>query len=177
MKKILICLTVVFGLLAGSQHVDAQDLTGSEYKSAVGIRLGGGYYDVVAGSLKTFITKAGAIELNLGVRGDRGFGYNWVNLSVSGSYQHHFDIPAVDGLKWFIGGGLTAYNSFSKYDAYDGFGLSIFPTGGADYKFENIPLNVSVDVRPSIQIVRPFDDIYNGFYIGNFGAAVRYTFR
>jgi hypothetical protein len=177
MKKIFFCLTAALGLLATGHRVAAQDLTGSNYKSAVGIRLGGGYYDVVAGSLKTFITEPGAIELNLGVRGDRGFGYNWVNLSVSGTYQHHFEIPAVDGLKWFIGGGLTAYNSFSKYDERDGFGLSIFPTGGADYKFENIPLNVSVDVRPSIQIVRPYDDIYNGFYIGNFGAAVRYTFR
>lgn len=176
MKKILICLTAAFVFVASSQNADAQDLTGSEYKSAVGIRLGGGYYDVVAGSLKTFVTKPGAIELNLGVRGDRGFGYNWVNLSFSASYQHHFDIPAVDGLKWFIGGGLTAFNSFSKYDERDGFGLSIFPTGGADYKFENIPLNVSVDVRPTIQLVKPYDK-YNGFYIGNFGVAARYTFR
>ncbi|MFT4024308.1 MAG: hypothetical protein QM664_11050 [Flavihumibacter sp.] len=53
------------------------------------------------------------------------------------------------GLQWYIGGGVAAYNSFSNKDYYRGFGLGLFPTGGVDYKFGNIPLNVSADFRPT----------------------------
>jgi hypothetical protein len=177
MKKIIFCLALFGSLIIGSLKSEAQ-VTGSSYKSAVGLRLSGGYYDLISASLKTFITPKGALEVNLGGHGDEGFSYRWFLLSASGSYQHHFDIPAVDGLKWFVGGGLTIFNSFSNYDGRDGFGMAVFPTGGVDYKFEGIPLNVSVDFRPTIAIVKPYDDNpYDNFYVGNFGASARYTFR
>jgi opacity protein-like surface antigen len=182
MKNIIFCASLVASLMIVAAKADAQ-VDGSTYKSAVGIRLSGGYYDLISASLKTFITQQGALEFNLGGHGDEGFGYRWFVLSASGSYQHHFDIPAVEGLKWFIGGGLTIFNSFSKDDNRDGFGLAIFPTGGADYKFAGIPLDVSVDFRPTIGIVNPYDNEvrapkpYSGFYVGNFGASARYTFR
>ena len=82
------------------------------------------------------MTDASALEFNLGIRPYGVTGFNWFNVSASGSYQHHFDIKPVQGLKWFVGGGIVASNSFSKYDAYKGFNLGLFPTGGADYKFE-----------------------------------------
>ncbi|MBX2921284.1 MAG: hypothetical protein KF746_03755 [Chitinophagaceae bacterium] len=153
--------------------VNAQD--SGNYKRGIGIRAGGGYYDIVAGSFKTFVTEPGAIELNLGFR-PYGYGsYSWFNLSVSATYQHHFPIGNVEGLRWFIGGGAVAYNTFSKYSDYKGFGLGLFPTGGADYKFSNIPLNVSADIRPTIGVIKPYS-YYNSFYLGNVGASVRYTF-
>ena len=146
------------------------------YQSAIGARVGDGYYDLFSASYKTFITEPGAIELNLGFRNYGVPGYDWFNLSFSASYQHHFEIQAVEGLRWFIGGGLVAFNSFSSYNNYSGFGLGVFPTGGADYKFANIPLNVSVDIRPTIALIKPYD-YYNSFYIGNVGVSARYTFR
>ena len=168
MKKILnlFIFVTIFSVAANAQ---------SDYKSGIGLRFGG-YYDLVSASYKTFISEQGAIELNLGFR-NYAFGgfssYNWFVLSASGAYQHHFDIKPVPGLKWFVGGGLTAYNSFSDFDATSGFGLAIFPTAGVDYKFASIPLNVSVDTRPTVNIIRA--DYYSGFYFSG-GVAARYTF-
>ncbi|MBX3240782.1 MAG: hypothetical protein KIT80_23175 [Chitinophagaceae bacterium] len=170
MKKSLLIL-VCFAGLFGSTY--AQD--GGDYKSAIGGRVGGGYYDLIAGSYKVFVTDPGAIEVNVGFRPYGITGYNWFNLSASLSYQHHFPIGSVEGLKWFVGGGVTAYNSFSSNDAYKGFGLGLFPTGGVDYKFNNIPLNVSADIRPTFSIVNPYS-YYNRFYAGNGGISARYTF-
>lgn len=149
------------------------------YKSAIGLRAGGGYYDLIAASFKTFISNHGAIELNVGFRPYNSigyYGYNWFNLSASAAYQHHFNIKSIAGLKWFVGGGATAFNSFSSYKAYKGFGVGVFPTGGADYKFANIPLNVSVDFRPTIALIKPYK-YYNNFYAGNAGVSIRYAFR
>ncbi|HEX7754481.1 MAG TPA: hypothetical protein VF421_04010 [Niabella sp.] len=150
----------------------------SSYKQAIGARLSSNTrYDAFAASYKFFVTHPGAIELNLGVGGDnyrynghdrRAFGINF-----AGTYQHHFDIKPVPGLKWFIGGGLTMFNSSAKLDHYEGFGLGIYPTGGADYKFAKIPLNLSADVRPTFHITAP--DSYDTFY-PYVGIAARYTF-
>jgi hypothetical protein len=175
MKKLLLSLFVIFSL---SGAVSGQ-VTGGDYKAGIGLRLGGGNYDVVAASLKLFPRVQSAFEFNLGFKHYGGyFRYEngWTNLSASASYQHHFPIGNIEGFKWFVGGGLTAFNSFSKYNEYEGFGLGIFPTGGVEFKFPKIPLAVSADVRPTIAIVEPYD-YYDGFYIGNFGLAARYTFR
>lgn len=149
-----------------------------DYKSAIGGRLGTTYYDLLSFSYKTFITPQGAIEFNAGF-GAKHYDHDYQTFtpSIAGTYQHHFDIKPVDGLKWYIGGGLVMYNTFAddKHDEhgdYDGFGLGIYPTGGVDYTFSNIPLNLSADVRPTINLTGP--SYYNSFY-GNFGIAARYT--
>lgn len=177
MKKLLFLFIAAASI---SYAANAQD--GSDYKRGIGLRVGGGYYDIVAASFKTFITEPGAIELNLGFRPNTYYSsVNQFHLSFSASYQHHFPIGSVEGLRWFVGGGLTAYNTFSNDKDYSGFGLGVFPTGGVDYKFGNIPLNVSADFRPTIAIVRP--DYYGSgfynysrFYAGNAGISARYTF-
>ena len=172
MKKIFLYLVAIFVLSVSASKLSALD--DGDYKSGIGIRVGGGYYDLISASYKTFITSPGAIELNLGFR-SYSIAHSWFNLSASASYQHHFPISSVKGLKWFIGGGVTAYNTFSSYEDFKGFGLGIFPTGGVDYKFGNIPLNVTADFRPTISIIKPYT-YYSSFYAGNAGASVRYTF-
>jgi len=145
----------------------------SDYKNAIGGRFGTTYYDLFSASFKTFITKPGALEFNLGV-GGRSYDYdNAFVVSASAAYQHHFPIGNIEGFKWYVGGGLMVYNAASNYDDYKGFGFGIFPTGGVDYKINKIPLDVSVDVRPTIFITAP--GYYNSYY-GNFGIAARYTF-
>ncbi len=169
MKKI-ICFALVLSSL--NYVSNAQ----STYKSAIGLRVSDGYYDEVAASFKTFLSKPAAIEFNIGFR-DYGFiGYSWFNLSASLSFQYHFDIKSVAGLRWFIGAGATAFNTFSSYSDYKGFGLGVFPTAGADYKFKKIPLDVSADIRPTIAVIKPYE-YYNDFYIANVGISARYTFR
>lgn len=146
----------------------------SDYKQSIGVRIGEGYYDVVSAAYKTFVTEKGALEFDLGIRPDHIVGHNWFSVSASGSYQHHFDIKPVEGLKWFIGGGIVISNSFSSDDKYKGFNLGLFPTAGADYKFSKIPLSVSADIRPTIHVVEGFD-YYDRFY-PNPGISARYTF-
>ena len=145
-------------------------VNGPDYKAGVGLRLSGSYYDAFAASLKLFVTEQGAVEFNAG---GRNMNYGRTNVSVSAAYQHHFPIGNIEGFKWFVGGGLSLVNSFADDDnAEDGFGLVVFPTGGVEYKF-NFPLAVSADFRPSIYLVRP----YNEDFSPNFGVSARYTFK
>src|SRR5436190_22515783 len=168
MKKIALLLMLVVSI---SASVKAQ--SGSGYKSAIGGRFGTTYYDILSFSYKTFINENGALEFNAGFGGKNYHDYNTTTLSGAVTYQYHFDIKPVEGLRWFIGGGATIFNTFSEGDDYNGFGLGIYPTGGLDYKFSNIPLNLTTDLRPTIHLVGP--GYYNSFY-GNFGLAARYTF-
>lgn len=165
--RLKLVLTVVF--VSAAISLFAQ----SNYKQSIGGRLGTGYYDVIAAAYKTFITNPGALEFDLGIRPYHKHD-DWVNVSFSGGYQHHFNIKPVPGFKWFIGGGMIIANSFSDNKEYNGFNMGIFPTGGVDYKFSNIPLSVSADIRPTISIVEG-NDYHDGFY-DNVGISARYTF-
>jgi len=180
MKKFVVTLFVTVLISAAGFG----QVTGGDYKAGIGLRLGGGYYDVVAASFKVFPSSQNAFEFNLGIK-PNGYYMTYDRhtiISASASYQHHFPIANIEGFSWFIGGGLTAFNSFSSDDDVRGIGLAIFPTGGAEYKFPSIPLAVSADLRPTIGLFDSFDDNfrkkkYDGFYMGNFGIAARYTFR
>jgi hypothetical protein len=176
MKKLFIVM--VLGFLALASY--SQD-GGGDYRGAIGARIGTSFYDVLSVSYKTFLSNAGAIELNggFGIRGYSGYyggGYyddRPFSLSASASYQHHFNIP-VQGLRWFVGGGLTVANSFSDNDQLKEFNFGLFPTGGVDYKIPRIPLNVSADIRPTFFLTNP--NIYNDV-VASFGVSARYTFR
>ena len=155
------------------------------YHSAIGLRIGTGYYDLFSVSYKTFISEsASAIELNFGVKPATDYNTGCcvledndnTKISFSGSYEYHVPIAAVPGLQWFIGGGLVLTYAFSDISSYRGIGLGIFPTGGADYKFAKIPLDVSVDIRPTFRIASPAYYNYDNFYFPDFGFSGRYTF-
>lgn len=165
MKKITLLLAAV--LFIGSSF--AQD-----YKNSIGIRLGSGHYDVAAVAFKTFITQPGALEFDLGIRPHSRGNNDWVNLSFSGTYQHHFPIGDIQGFKWFVGGGAILSNTFSDYEDSKGFSAGIYPTGGVDYKLKNAPFAFSADIRPTIHVVNGAG-YYNGFY-ANGGVTARYTF-
>jgi hypothetical protein len=167
MKK----MTLVVALLSIFGLVNAQ----SSYRQAIGARISTHEeYAAFAASFKFFVTEPGAVELNLGVGNRRYFGDRAPGVSLAGTYQHHFNIRPVAGLKWFIGGGAVAFNSKSTHPDYDGFGFGIYPTGGVDYKFANIPLNLSADVRPTIYLTAP--NAYPSVYGGEIGLAARFTF-
>ena len=182
MKK-LICIVIV--MIAISVAGFSQSKTGAyetnSYRTSIGVRLGTGYYDVFSAAFKAFLSETpGALELNLGFRPDHYGGVDVFSVSFAAAYEYHFDIAPAPGLKWFIGGGLSMYNTSvsdnqngTNYSS--GFGMGIFPTGGVDYKFNSIPLAVSADLRPTIGLVRP-NDYYNYFYV-SFGISARYTFK
>jgi hypothetical protein len=170
MKRItlLVAVIAVTGTTAFSQRT---------YQKAIGIRISESYYDIASVSYKFFVSDPGALELNGGF-GARNYSYvgskyGAFALTAALNYQHHFDIGSVNGLRWYIGGGAMVYNVFSDHDNYKGFAFGLYPTGGIDYKFPNIPLDVSADYRPTIFLARP--DYYSAFYGTNFGVAARYV--
>jgi hypothetical protein len=155
------------------------------YQSAIGLRIGTGYYDLFSASYKTFLSSsASAIELDFGVKPATNYNTGCcvvedngnTMISFSASYQYHVPIVSLPGLQWFIGGGLALTNTFSDNSSYRGIGLGIFPTGGADYKFAKIPLAVSVDIRPTFRVASPAYYNYENFYFPDFGFSGRYTF-
>ena|SRR5450631_397064 len=158
----------------------------TSYHSAIGLRIGTGYDDLFSASYKMFLSDGpGALELNLGVKPPYSYtGYpgnpsysssNITMMSFSASYQYHVPIQAVPGLQWFVGGGFSLTNTFSDLDGYSGVGFGLFPTGGADYKFGKIPLDVSVDIRPTFRVASPVYYDYENFYFPDFGFSARYT--
>jgi hypothetical protein len=158
--------------------------TQTTYHSAVGLRLGTGYSDLISVSLKTFLSDGpGALEFNLGVKPSTDYptgccvmnNNDVTTVSFSASYQYHVPIGAVPGLQWFVGGGFALTNTFSDNNGYSGIGLGLFPTGGGDYKFSKIPLDVSIDIRPTFRIASPQYYNYENFYFPDFGFSARYT--
>jgi hypothetical protein len=166
---------ILLGVLIAS--LGTKGFSQSTYDKAIGIRISESYYDIASVSYKFFVSDQGALELNggFGARTYRYVGnrYGAFALTAAITYQHHFNIGTVPGLRWFIGGGLMAYNAFSDEKDYRGFAVGIYPTGGVDYKFPRIPLNVSADYRPTLLLGRP--ERYDAFYATNFGVAARYT--
>jgi hypothetical protein len=164
MKKLIFALALV---LCCVFTVQSQ----SEYKTAVGLRLG---YPAAV-SLKHFISEKGAVEAFVGFRG-----YTWVRLiNVGALYQHHSIISEVEGLKWYVGGGagawLWTYDKDFNFGAdYNNFNLGIMGCLGLDYKFADLPLNLSVDWVPTLIVG---DAYYGGFTAGYGALSARYTLK
>lgn len=156
----------------------------SDYSGGIGLRVSpGSEYDLIAAHYKTFINDNSAITVELGYGTDSyarviiGNAYNNYKANIfsfNAAYQLHFNIGDIDGFKWFVGGGATLLNSSSDYDPYKGFGAGLFANGGVDYKFNNIPLSVSADYRPTFLFTKP--DNLSTTNASQFGLTARYTF-
>jgi len=149
MKKLFTVLSFIF-FFAGIS-------TAQEYKSAIGGRVG----VPLMASYKFFISDPGAIELMAGVQ---FYGIsNYTSFNVAGAYQHHFPIADITGFEWYVGGGAGInFWIFNSNFGDDEAGISpgIQAYGGISYTFENIPLNLTLDIRPGVNlsgIERGFD--------------------
>lgn len=130
MKRIIIILGLLFIL--------AVTVTAQDYRFAVGVRLSNSTPTLNNSvTAKYFITEQSAIEglVSFGSR----FGVGAL-LEIHKKFQPQ-------GFGWFYGGGL--YLGFQDNNTYVG------PTGivGLDYKFKDIPLNLSLDWKPELDIV------------------------
>jgi len=154
MRKVIL-LSVILSCFAFSK-VEAQQ-HGEDYSTAIGIK----FYPTAL-SIKHFVNDDNAIE---------GLGYFWnYGFRVTGLYEFHHEFADVDGLKWYIGPGVH----FTTYSTNFGGGSAVGLDGvlGLDYKFEDAPIDLSVDWQPSIEFGNGFN---NGFYnIGGIG--IRYAF-
>ena len=169
--KNLLRITLILALfIGGLTTVKAQD-----YNSAIGLRLG----SPIAVSYKMFLGGgSNAIEAFVSYRNYSntilGNRYGWRWIGVGATYQVHNDFPGVDGLMWFYGGGASVV--FYSYDDYyaddnDNISIGIHGTLGLDYKFADLPINVSLDWKPTFYI----NGFNNGFGAGYGALAVRYV--
>ena len=127
-----------------------------EYKVGLGIRLSNAAPTLNNSvSIKYFLNQTNALE------GLVSFGSRF---GIGALYEIHKPTTAT-GLSWFYGGG--AYVGFQSGDTYLG------PTGiiGLDYKFPSIPLNLSLDWKPEMDIIPSINFVPDAF-----GLSARFTF-
>ncbi len=152
LKKLLIPLFFTFIL---SAELSAQKVESSSYKTAIGVKFYPG-----AISLKHFISKDRCIET---------LAYSWRGNRLSGLYEKYFAIPDFESLKWYAGAG--AHVSLYDKNYYNGASfIGADAVLGLDYKPEGLPLNLSLDWQPSLDLGGG-----NGFSANWAGIGVRFV--
>ncbi|MFM2000051.1 MAG: hypothetical protein RL204_1998 [Bacteroidota bacterium] len=137
--KYISILLIALALGASSINAKAQDL--------IGIR--GGWYSGI--TYQHYMGSNNSLEfIGQFTRGGSNF---------TGLYEIHSDIPDVDGLKFYYGGGAhlgfyqkDRHNLFG--DRYNGNGAVMGIDGiiGIEYFFKPIPLQLSLDYKPALNI-------------------------
>ena len=129
----------------------------SFYKNALGVRLGSSVPTVKSG-----ITYKHFLSINNALEGILSFGDG---TAICALYEIHKPINAVENLQWFIGaGGYVGFNNSSS-------NLGAAGIVGLDYKFTNVPLNISLDWKPELNIISKV-----GFEASGVGFSARFTF-
>ena len=150
MKKLLLVLVAVMGLTFAAN---------AQYNGkAIGVRLGGGYYN---GGEISYQTPLGSnrLELDLG----------WANsdfLNGTGVYQWLGNISGDFG--WFAGPGVNL-----GFCVNHGFGVAAVLEGGIEWNPQSLPLQFTLDIRPSWDFIERAGCAYNGFAVGG-ALGIRY---
>jgi hypothetical protein len=142
MKKILCSLLLISGLIF-TTTLSAQD-----YKTALGVRLSSSQPMVNNSiSLKHFLNERTAIEALFSF-GDP--------LALGALVEIHKPF-STSGLQWFYGGGgyLAFLKTFNPNKNKNETDVNFGAQGviGLDYKFANLPLNLSLDWKPELNLV------------------------
>lgn len=180
LKKIsvLLIMIAISAFVTNSYAQSAESGDGQNYRTGIGVRLGG----LTSGlTVKHFTNPSTALE------GIASFGYR--SFVITGLYEKHRDISTAPGLKWLYG--IGGHIGFFRYGGYyylvkykkNGYIYYVENPGGSsvvagvdfilglDYKFNNAPFNVGLDLKP-------FIDFYSGGPYGYWDGAlsVRFTF-
>jgi len=155
MKRSL--LFAIVAILFSVTQLKAQD-----YKTALGLRLssnGPAINNSV--SFKHFMNPKLAIE---------GLFTFDKTAAIGALFEVHNPMPSTEGLKWFYGTG--AYLGFdSDKTNTDRALMGAQGIIGLDYKFANLPINLSLDWKPELNII---DNI--NFEPAAVGFSIRFTF-
>lgn len=142
---LLTTLLTISGILL-NKTASAQD-----YRLSLGVRLSNNI-PTLSSSItgKYFVTDKNAIE-GLVAFGNR--------FGIGGLLEFHRPFSTVEGLSWFFGGG--GYVGFEDSDTYLG------PTGvlGLDYKFPAVPVNLSIDWKPELDILPAVNFVPEAFSV------------
>ena len=160
-KKIITTLSLFLAILFFSNVASSQN-----YKTALGIRLSSSAAMVNNSiSIKQFINEKTAIEGLLSFGDPLSFG-------VLAEFHKPF---SVSGLQYYYGAGgylgfVKTYNPNKQINETDAnFGAQ--GVIGLDYKFSNVPLNISLDWKPELNIVTDIN-----FEPAAIGFTARFTF-
>src|SRR5579872_6273000 len=143
MRIIPLCLV----LLAASSLLNRA--AAQDYKVAIGVRFSSASPTLSNSvSIKYFMDESNAIE------GLVSFGSRF---GLGGLYEKHQLIGGTPAFKWFYGGG--GYIGFENGQTFLG------PQGvaGLDYKFQNAPLNLSLDWKPELDIIPKINFVPDAF--------------
>jgi len=158
MKTTILTSILFAGILL---QANSQSL-GTSYTTAIGVKV----YPASL-SVKHFVQQNNAIEglLTFWESGNR----------LTGLYEIHGDINNAAGLKWYIGPGahIGFWNdTWKKNNPTRESGMVVGVDGilGLDFKFKNVPLNMSIDWQPSFNLIG-----YQYFESGWGGLGIRYT--
>lgn len=157
-KALVILLTCMATAIAHAQ---------SPSTHALGVRFGGGDGAQAEISYQQFIGGPNRLEFDLGFFDD-----GW-NDGFKFTLMYHWVHGLADGFYWYVGAGGSIggrnYHHGPHDDGYDD-GVFLDANGqlGIEYDF-NIPLQISLDMRPEIGLIN--DDFDMGFGLG-----IRYTF-
>ena len=160
MKKIL-CISLFLSAIVFTTTASAQ-----AYKTGIGVRLSSAQAMVNNSiSLKHFLNEKSAIEVLFSF-GDP--------LSIGALYEVHKPFSS-EGLQWFYGGGgyLGFVKSWNPNKNRNETDVNVGAQGvlGLDYKFVNLPLNISLDWKPELNLVSDIN-----FEPAAIGFTARFTF-
>lgn len=117
-----------------------------DYRTGIGLRAGLPYGLTV----KHFLNQSNAVE---GILASR-----WGGFVVTGLYEKEYWTGEYPGLNWFWGAGAhigfwdAGYNP-NINATYTGSVIGIDAIIGLEYTFDDIPLNLSLDVLPSLNLI------------------------
>jgi hypothetical protein len=126
------------------------------YRHQAGVRLGSIDQVVSSGlSYRYHFNNNKAVEALVNLRDP---------VSIGAMYEIFNPIKAVDNLQWFYGAG--AYASFKGFDNFGIMGIA-----GIDYQFPEVPVNLSIDWKPELNIIEGVS-----FRAATVGVSVRFSF-
>lgn len=157
MKKVIL-LTLLFAFFVVSSNAQ-------EYRTSLGLRAGLPY----GLTIKHFLNKTNAVE---GVLAGSYGGF-----IITGLYENEHWTGQYPGLNWFWGvGGHVGFwdpgRNPNINDTYTGSAvIGVDGIIGLEYTFEEIPLNLSLDLLPAVNLIG-----YTGWGGINGALSIRYVF-
>lgn len=138
MKKILLSLIILSAIWLSSY--------GQDYKTSLGLRAGLPYGLTV----KHFLNKYNALE---GILASR-----WQGFIITGLYENEHQTGIYPGFNWFWGfGGHVGFwgadENPNLKNSYSGSVIGLDGILGIEYTFDEIPLNLSLDIMPSVNLI------------------------
>lgn len=152
MRKLTLVFTLTLLILLGAK-AQAQS-----YTTGIGLRIAPWY----GFTIKHHLSDDTAIEGIIHTR--------WRGLLVTVLYEKHFPAFGQDGLRWYIGaGGHVGFWNDNRYrnnpwfydhpNSHVGIGVDLI--GGIEYTIPDVPINISLDIKPGFNIVPGFYTIYD----------------